>query len=78
VQQMPGRDVYLDGLLGRSIEAPYCITREAQPGDGMWLSKQGRLEIIQFNTNIIAEIHRAAFGEGARSSEMPTPAQARC
>jgi hypothetical protein len=53
--------LHITDELGRSVVAPYCITREAKPGDGMWLSKQGTLEIIQFNTGIVTAIHRAAF-----------------
>jgi len=45
----------------RSFVAPFCITDEAQPGDGMWMSKEGSKEVIQFNTNIIASMHKALF-----------------
>jgi len=53
--------LHITDELGRSIVAPYCITREANQGDGMWLSKQGRLEVLEFNTGVVAAIHRAAF-----------------
>ena len=53
--------LHITDELGRAIVAPYCITREAKPGDGMWLSKRGKLEVLELNTNVVSEIHRAAF-----------------
>src|SRR5262249_6818219 len=42
---------------GFSISAPFCITDEAQPGDGMWLSKQGTLEVLQLKMDMVAIIY---------------------
>jgi hypothetical protein len=46
---------------GFSIAAPFCITDEARPGDGMWLSKQGTREVLQFKMDIVTMIHSAAL-----------------
>ena len=45
---------------GISISAPYCITDQTGPGDGMWLSRQGTLEFLQLDMSIVTTIHREA------------------
>jgi hypothetical protein len=55
---------------GLSIAAPYCVTDEARPSDGMWLSKRGALEFLQLDVNIITTIHREALRQlRSRQSE---------
>jgi hypothetical protein len=43
-----------------TIVAPYCITDEAGPDVGMFLSKQGTLEILQLNMNAVVTTIRCA------------------
>jgi hypothetical protein len=46
---------------GLSIAAPFCITDETGPGDGMWLSKEGTREFLHFDMNIVTTIYREAL-----------------
>jgi len=46
---------------GLSIAAPFCITDETGPGDGMWLTRQGTLEFLRFDMNIVKTIHNEAL-----------------
>jgi hypothetical protein len=45
---------------GRSIAAPFCITDGAGPGDGMWLAREGTLEVLQLDMGIVTTTYREA------------------
>jgi hypothetical protein len=45
---------------GLSLTAPFCITDEAKPADGMWFSQRGRVEILELDTKVIKMIHSEA------------------
>jgi hypothetical protein len=56
---------------GLSIAAPFCITDEAQPGDGMWLSKKGSREVLQLKMDIVTMIHSEALRRRAERCQSP-------
>ena len=45
---------------GLVITAPFCITDEAVPSDGMWFSQKGSIETLEIDTKIIQMLHAEA------------------